>query len=467
MANNDYINKVEYGGDTLIDLTSDTVTEDTLVEGYTAHTRSGASITGTLSDATQSAHGLMSTADKTKLDGIDIATATTAGLVKVGGGLNINNGELFVDDAGSTKIKAGTEECQPITPKCQHESVFYGLAKAAGDTTQYLSSNAVGTYTDDAKSAIRTMIGAPSTATATTSAAGLMSASDKWRLNLMYVNGTNACSIFKKVCCIGDSLMSGYISGPYDSFAVQSSHYSWVDHMPILTGGEYINLGISGATIANWLTSNDGLAKAQLTANKAQAYLIGLGINDYLTGTTIGTTSDMSEIKNTFCSAFGYLIQSINTINSSAHVFVMLPPVDEFDDYRQALIDCIEVIDTNVWQYHVHILDLNAYYDLFERTGCFDSISNDHFTEVGYAKVAEAITYVWNQVLSNEPLKFSDVHLSNVTTTKFATEAYVQNAISGSGSLPAVTSSDNGKVLRVVNGAWSAVQLPSASGVSF
>lgn len=33
--------------------------------------------------------------------------------------------------------------------------------------------------------------------------------------------------------------------------------------------------------------------------------------------------------------------------------------------------------------------------------------------------------------------------------------------------LPTVTSSDNGKVLRVVDGAWSAVALPSASGVSF
>ena len=35
------------------------------------------------------------------------------------------------------------------------------------------------------------------------------------------------------------------------------------------------------------------------------------------------------------------------------------------------------------------------------------------------------------------------------------------------GQVPAVTSSDNGKVLRVVSGAWAAVQLPSASGVSF
>jgi len=34
-------------------------------------------------------------------------------------------------------------------------------------------------------------------------------------------------------------------------------------------------------------------------------------------------------------------------------------------------------------------------------------------------------------------------------------------------SLPSVSASDNGKVLRVVNGAWAAASLPSASGVSF
>lgn len=40
------INKVVYDGDTLIDLTSDTVTPTTLVEGYTAHDKSGAVING-------------------------------------------------------------------------------------------------------------------------------------------------------------------------------------------------------------------------------------------------------------------------------------------------------------------------------------------------------------------------------------------------------------------------------------
>ena len=40
------VNKVVYGGEPLIDLTSDSVTEDTLLEGETAHDKSGAKITG-------------------------------------------------------------------------------------------------------------------------------------------------------------------------------------------------------------------------------------------------------------------------------------------------------------------------------------------------------------------------------------------------------------------------------------
>lgn len=39
--------------------------------------------------------------------------------------------------------------------------------------------------------------------------------------------------------------------------------------------------------------------------------------------------------------------------------------------------------------------------------------------------------------------------------------------LTNSNGLPSVTSSDNGKVLRVSNGAWAVESLPSASGVSF
>ncbi len=42
------VSKVVYGGETLMDLTSDTVTPETLLEGVTAHDASGAAIVGTL-----------------------------------------------------------------------------------------------------------------------------------------------------------------------------------------------------------------------------------------------------------------------------------------------------------------------------------------------------------------------------------------------------------------------------------
>lgn len=40
------VNKVEFGGNTLIDLTNDTVTPETLLSGITAHSANGKTITG-------------------------------------------------------------------------------------------------------------------------------------------------------------------------------------------------------------------------------------------------------------------------------------------------------------------------------------------------------------------------------------------------------------------------------------
>ena len=50
------INKVIYGGGTLIDLTTDTVTAETLKTGVTAHDKAGNQITGTFDTTTGSVH---------------------------------------------------------------------------------------------------------------------------------------------------------------------------------------------------------------------------------------------------------------------------------------------------------------------------------------------------------------------------------------------------------------------------
>lgn len=77
-----------------------------------------------------------------------------------GGGLETSGaGALRITGASSADIKAGTEAKKPVTPIRQHEAVFYGLAKVAGDSTQASSANTVGTYTANAKVAIRSMLG--------------------------------------------------------------------------------------------------------------------------------------------------------------------------------------------------------------------------------------------------------------------------------------------------------------------
>lgn len=93
----------------------------------------------------------------------DYATSTTAGIVKVSSNLGVVIGAsdcLSIQPATTADMKAGTTGLYPLTPSGQHTAVFYGLAKAAGDSTQASSSNAVGTYTSDASTAIRTMLGA-------------------------------------------------------------------------------------------------------------------------------------------------------------------------------------------------------------------------------------------------------------------------------------------------------------------
>ena len=102
---------------------------------------------------------------------VPVATQARFGVAKGYGnnGVNIDAyGNVSLAVADSTKIRLATSNGSAITPFHQRESAFYGLAKAAGDTTQSASSNNVGNYTDSAKSAIHTMLNSPVTVSGTT-----------------------------------------------------------------------------------------------------------------------------------------------------------------------------------------------------------------------------------------------------------------------------------------------------------
>lgn len=105
----------------------------------------------------------------------DYATASTAGIIRVHpqyGLTMVTDDAISIQPATEAELKAGATGYKPISPHRQHISTFYGLAKAAGDTTQSASSNAVGVYTDNAKASIKAMLGIQDGSTSTVDVSG-------------------------------------------------------------------------------------------------------------------------------------------------------------------------------------------------------------------------------------------------------------------------------------------------------
>lgn len=96
-----------------------------------------------------------------KVAKIPLANANTLGLVRVGYGLfyDSTDNRTNISFSSVNAIKDGLNGVSALSPARQHLSTFYGLAKAAGDTTQSQNSNAVGMYTDNAKDSIQNMLG--------------------------------------------------------------------------------------------------------------------------------------------------------------------------------------------------------------------------------------------------------------------------------------------------------------------
>lgn len=124
------INKVVYGGRTLIDLTGDTITPDKLAEGVTAHDKSGTPITGTntydsdTSDATAAVAEIL--AGKTAYARGTKLTGTMKNNGAVSGTISTKEGTYTVPQGfhdGSGKVQIASAEQAKLIPANIREGV--------------------------------------------------------------------------------------------------------------------------------------------------------------------------------------------------------------------------------------------------------------------------------------------------------------------------------------------------------
>ena len=145
------VNKVEYDGDTLIDLTSDTVTSDTLLEGVTAHDATGASIVGTYavtSNAVNSVYyGTCSTAAATSAKSItcsDFVLETGATVyVKFTYANTVSSVTLNVNSTGAKTVYWGSSTNCSYTWQANetvgfvYDGTYFQMIKDKTATTSY------------------------------------------------------------------------------------------------------------------------------------------------------------------------------------------------------------------------------------------------------------------------------------------------------------------------------------------
>lgn len=127
---NQYVNKVVYGGTTLIDLTSDTITASDLASGVTAHDKSGATITGTntydsdTSDDTAVASEILAT--KTAHARGTALTGTMPNRGSVTGTISTKSQQGYHDGSGKVSISS-TEQAKIIATNIRQGVTILGV----------------------------------------------------------------------------------------------------------------------------------------------------------------------------------------------------------------------------------------------------------------------------------------------------------------------------------------------------
>lgn len=245
------------------------------------------------------------------------------------------------------------------------------------------------------------------------------------------------CHMFQKVICIGDSYTKGYVMDK-DHALTDKPTYSWVDYMSKLTGAEWINRGVTGATTKSYITNANGLIKVK-NDGKAQAYVIGLAINDskIVDGSqrvSIGTIDDIGTDNDTYYAYLSKIITEIATINPDAVIFVNTCAFSEQErvaPYNDAIRN---IVNHYKGTYNIHCIDLvSEYGDLYFSTNFTSSFLGAHPTVIGHAKMAKMYEYVLSDYMNSHQAAFNGIAWidTDSTETETMTKADMLNILRG------------------------------------
>ena len=218
-------------------------------------------------------------------------------------------------------------------------------------------------------------------------------------------------AIFKKYCCIGDSLASGeheYTKEDGTTGYVDLFPFSWGQCIARATGATCYNLSKGGASTLSWINDFSN----QLPDTLSDCYIIALGVNDPL-WIELGDISDIdvNDYTNNGDTYYGYyaeIIQRIKEVQPKAKIFCFTQPKSETfsetrSSYNKAVRDIVNIFD------NCYLLDFETYAPTYDAAFKAKYFKGGHMNAMGYQWTAYAIMTYIDWIINNNYTDFSNV----------------------------------------------------------
>ncbi|MGN0315417.1 MAG: SGNH/GDSL hydrolase family protein [Fusicatenibacter sp.] len=227
------------------------------------------------------------------------------------------------------------------------------------------------------------------------------------------------CGIFRKICCIGDSLASGEFEtvdengekGYYDLY-----EYSWGQYLARMTGSKVYNFSRGGMTAREYMESFADANGFWSKDKAAQAYIVALGVNDLMwCAQEIGTIKDIDRNdwrmnKGTFAGWYGQILQRIRDISPDSVLFLMTMPKETSDcqEWKERKAIHAELL----WKMSelfrdTYVLDFYRYAPVYDQKFKENFYFNGHMNASGYLLTAKMTASYIDWIIRGNPAKFA------------------------------------------------------------